>query len=232
MKTVMTIFGAITIASFILTSCGGENQNNQIKSNDATSNTVNADTNVKEELSLKKSTLLNLKGEHKLSSISGFMGANTMMDYFIENGKWIASGSSISGGMREGYDIKLSKDDLKKLQSMKIVVSEDLSLSLFCNDKEYFKTPFNEDGLSYFLEKSPKDYEFGMPKNLESNSTFIDEYLYLYVEDNVKESEINNVDIAQVGADAVVLKYNTKTTEFEMNLFYGDCCENSGYTFK
>ena len=123
MKTVMTIFGAIMIASFILTSCEGENEKNQIKSNDATSNAVNSDTNVKEELSLKKSTLINLKGEHKLSSISGFMGANTMMDYFIENGKWIASGSSISGGMREGYDIKLSKDDLKKLQSMKIVVS-------------------------------------------------------------------------------------------------------------
>ena len=86
--------------------------------------------------------------------------------------------------------------------------------------------------MSYFLEKSPKDYEFGMPINLESNSSFIDEYLYLYVEDNVKESEINNVDIAQVGADAVVLKYNTKSSEFEMILFYGDCCENSGYTFK
>lgn len=232
MKKITLIFGAILVTSFILTSCGSENKNSQTKSNDSTANRVNSDSTDKEELSRKKSTLINLKGEHKLSSISGFMGANTMVDYYIENGKWIASGSSLSGGMREGYDIELSKDDLKKLQSMKIVVSEDLSLSLFCNNKEYFKTPFQEDGLSYFLKKSPKDYESNMSINLKPNSTFIDDYLYLYAKDNVKESEINYVDIVQVAADAIVLKYNTKTNEFEMSLFYGDCCGNSSYTFK
>ncbi len=98
----MTILGAILVASFILTSCGDENKNSQPKSNDSTSNAVNSDSTVKEELSRKKSTLINLIGEHKLSSISGFMGANTMVDYSVENGKWIASGSSNSGGMREG----------------------------------------------------------------------------------------------------------------------------------
>jgi hypothetical protein len=126
----------------------------------------------------------------------------------------------------------LSKDDLNKLLSMKLVVSEDLSLSLFCNNKEFFKTLFQEDGLSYFLKKSPKDYESNISINLKPNSTFIDDYLYLYAKDNVKESEINYVDIVQVAADAIVLKYNTKTNEFEMNLFYGDCCGNSSYIFK
>ncbi|MEX0635929.1 MAG: hypothetical protein WD135_04105 [Ferruginibacter sp.] len=232
MKKITTLFGAILTTSFILTSCGGENKNSQPKSNDSTSNAVNSDSTAKEELSQKKSTLINLIGDHKLSSISGFTGANTMVDYSIDNGKWIASGSSNSGGMREGYDIELSKEDLKKLQSMKIVVSEDLSLSLLCNNKEYFKTPFQEDGLSFFLKKSPKDYESNMSINLKPNSTFIDDYLYLYAKDNVKESEINYVDIVQVAADAIVLKYNTKTNEFEMSLFYGDCCDNSSYTFK
>lgn len=228
----MSIFGAILFTSLILASCEGEIKNSQTKSNDSTSNKVNADSTVKEELSRKKKTLINLIGEHKLSSISGFMGANTMVDYNIENGKWFASGSSLSGGMREGYDIELSKDDLKKLQSMKIVVSEDLSLSLLCNNKEYFKTPFQEEGLSYFLKKSPKDYESNMSIHLKPNSTFIDDYLYLYAKDNVKESEINYVNIVQVAADAIVLKYNTKADEFEMSLFYGDCCDNSSYTFK
>jgi hypothetical protein len=232
MKKAMTIFGAILFTYVILTNYGCENKNNQTKSNDSTSNAVDSTIIIKEEISRKKSTLINLKGEHKLSSIFGFMGANTMVDYSIKNGKWIASGSSISDGTREGYHIELSKDDLKKLQSMKIVVSEDLSLSLVCNNKEYFKTLFQEDGLSYFLKKSPKDYESNMSINLKSNSTFIDDYLYLYAKDNVKESEINYVDIVQVAADAIVLKYNTKTNEFEMNLFYGDCCDYSSYTFK
>ncbi len=232
MKKAMTIFGVILVVSVILISCGDNKKNDQTQSNDSTSKAVNSDSIVKEELSRKKSTLTNLKGEHKLSSISGFMGANTMADYFIENGKWTASESSISGGMREGGDIELSKDDLKKLQSMKIVISEDLSLSLFCNNKEYFKTPYQEDGLSFFLKKSPKDYESHMSINLKSNSTFIDDDLYLYTKDNVKEPEINYVDIVQIAADVVVIKYNTKTNEFEMDLFCGDCCNNSSYTFK
>jgi len=232
MKKIMIIFGVMFIASVILISCGDKNKNSQGKTNDLTSNAVNSEGTGNQELSRKKSTLINLIGEHKLSSISAFMGANTMVDYFIKNGKWIASGSSLSGEMREGYDIALSYDDLKKLQLMKIVVSKDLSLSLSCNNKEYFKTPFQEDGLSYFFKKLPKDYESNVSINLKSNSTFIDEYLYLYARDNIKESEINYIDIVQVAPDVVIIKYNTKDKEFEMNLFYGDCCNNSTYIFK
>ena len=152
------------------------------------------------------------------------MGANTLVDYFIENGKWKASGSSNMGGMREGYDIELLKDDLKKLQTMKIVVSEDLSVSLYCNNKEYFKAPFKEDGFSYSLKH--------MSENLKANSTFIDDYLYFYAKDNFTETELENLDIVGVLADAVVVKYNTKTNEFEMSLFYSACCDNSIYIFK
>ncbi|MFM7769335.1 MAG: hypothetical protein ACKO8Q_02130, partial [Bacteroidota bacterium] len=144
----------------------------------------------------------------------------------------IARGSSNSDGTREPFDMDMSKEDLKKLQSMKIVVSDDLSCSLFCNNNEYFRAPYQENGLSYFLKKSPKEYEWNMPVNLKTSSTFIDDYLYLYVSDNVKESEINYIDIAQVTADAVVIKFNTKTNEFVMDLFYSDCCDNSSYTFK
>jgi hypothetical protein len=228
----MNFYVAILVGSFFLTSCGGKNKNGQAPSNDSISNPLNSEGTVKEELSRKKATLISLIGEHNLYSISGNMGANGMVDYFVENNKWSASGSSNLGGMREGYDIELSKNDLIKLQSMKIVVSEDLTVSLFCNNKEFFKTTFQEDGMSYFLKKSPKDYEFNIPTDLKSNSTFIDEYLYLNAKDNVKRSEIAFVDIAQVDADAMVLKYNTKTNEFELNLFCGVCSGNSSYIFK
>ena len=157
MKKLMPIFVLPIFVSATLTSCGGRNNTKvpQIKSNDSASMSLNSEKIVEKELSQKKSTLIKLKGEHKLSSISGFMGVNTMLDYYIENGKWIASGSSNSGGMREGYDIELSKEDLKKLQSMKIFVSDDLSISLICDNKEYFKSPFQEDEMNYLLKKTP-----------------------------------------------------------------------------
>ena len=164
-----------------------------------------SNSTVKEELSRKKSTLINLIGEHKLSLISGVMGANTQVDYYIENGKWIASGSSDMSGMRESYDIELSK--------------------------EYFKTPFKEYGLSFFLQKSPKDY-FPIVDNLKPNSTFIDNYLYFYAKDFGTSLPLTYVDIVKVYADVVVIRYNTKTNEFVMSLFYGDCCDNSSYIFK
>ncbi len=231
MKKLSSIFATAILLSAILISC--DNEKNAVnESKDSTEKSEKADDVVKEEISEKKSTLIKLKGDHKLNSISGFMGANTMVDYTIENGKWTASGSSNMGGMREGYDIELTKDDLKKLQTMKIVVSDDLSVSLYYNNKEYFKAPFKEDGFSYSLKKSPKEYSSHMSENLKANSTFIDDYLYFYAKDNFKETELENLDIVGVLADAVVIKYNTKTNEFEMSLFYSACCDNSIYIFK
>lgn len=227
MKTILSV---VYCASLLLTSCG--NSTSETKVGPKKDESADSNFAVEQKMSQKKIDLINLKGEHKLSSISGFMGANTMVDYIIENNKWLASGSSIYEGMREPFEIELSKEDLKKLQSMKIVVSEDLSVSLYCNKKEYFRAPFQEDGLSYFIKKSPKDYSSQMPENLKPNSTYIENSLYLYVKDHVNESEINSVDIAQVAADAVVIKYNTKTKDFEMVLFYGDCCDQSTYVFK
>jgi len=189
------------------------------------------ETTVKEEMSAKKSTLNDLIGEYKLVSIEGFAGANTMMDYFIQKGKWVASGSSISDGMRESYDIDISKAELVSLQTMKIVVAGDLSVTLFCENKAYFKAAFQEDGMTYLLKNTPKDY-INMEESLKKTTVFIDEYLYLYAKDNLIETEISPLDIAGVNADVVVIKYNTKTKQFEMVLFYGDCCDSSSYIFK
>lgn len=184
------------------------------------------------ELSLKKRTLTNLTGEYKLNSIVGATGANTMLDYFVEKGRWTASGSSINDGMREAYDIELSKNDRLKLQTMKIVVGEDLSVALHCNNIAYFNAPFQEEGMTYILRNSPKEYSSYMSESLKKTTTFLEDYLYLYAKDQINESEIRNVDIAEIGADALVIKYNTKTKEFEVVLFYGDCCDNVIYTFK
>jgi hypothetical protein len=133
--------------------------------------------------------------------------------------------------MREGYDIELTNEDVVKLETMALLISEDLTLTLLCNGKEYFKTPFKEDGMSYFLKKSPKDFISQVPENLNPNTTFIEEYLYLYAKDEIDESEMMNLDIAQIFADAVIITYDTKKKVFEMSLFEAKCCNASTYTF-
>ena len=196
------------------------------------SNTESAMQNGKNSSSSKKDLLTSLIGEHSLQSISGFMGANTMMDYTQSNGKWTASGSMLSNGMREPYNIDLSKTDLQKLNSMKIIVTSDLSVEFSCNGKIYFTAPSNESRMEYSLKKSPKDYGTSMPENLQPNSTFVDGDLYLFAKDNTSSSEMESVDIAGVGADVAVLKYNVKSNAFELDLFVGDGGGNSEYTFK
>jgi hypothetical protein len=226
MKNQKNLLWALLVGSFILVSCETSN------SKEATSSKPDSEgTTESEPMSEKKELLSSLIGEHPLQSISGFMGANTMVDYIKENGKWSASGSSLSAGMREPFDINLSQAYLKSLNSMKIKVGDDLSVSLLCNGKEYFKTPFIENGLGYYLKKSPKDYSSGMSEKLTPESTFLDESLYLYAKDFISENEMNKINVAEVMADAVVITYNTKSKQFEMNLFLGECCDNATYVF-
>jgi hypothetical protein len=231
MKKLMSILGAVVLASFIITSCGSnEAIKKEVKSKDTKE--VEVKKIEAEPISKKKEVLTNLIGEHNLNSISGASGANAMFDFGLENGKWTGSESANSGGMREAYDIEITKQDLQKLKSMKIIVDKDLKVSFSCNGKMYFVSPFKEDGMSYFLKASPKDFSFSLPENLKAETTFLDEYLYLYAKDKIAETDLEFLQFVGILADSAVLKYNTKTKEFELTIFYGECCDNATYIFK
>lgn len=228
MKTLIS--GTLVFLFFVLLSCGGDNS---VQLNNSSS--VPPDTQYvvsTEKMRRKEALMRKLTGEHILKSISGSIGANTMVDYVLENGKWLATGSSISGGMRESYGIDLSDEEMKKLKSMKIIVDDDLSVSITMNGKAYFTAPYIEEGIAYSLKKSPGEYSSYMSDKLLPSSTFLDDYLYFLVKDNISENEIGPLDITGVNADALVIKYNIKSNQFEVNLFYGDCCDNSTYIFK
>lgn len=84
------------------------------------------------------------------------------------------------------------------------------------------------------MKKAPKDYiqEHYIPKKLKASSIFLNDYLFLYAEDFISQDEIGAIDIAQVGANVAVLMYNMKIKQFELCLFYGECCDESVYIFK
>ncbi len=231
MKKSIIIYGTMILSSLIISSCGS---NETIKKEEKPKEAKKVEVKKveAEPISKKKEVLTNLIGEYKLNSISGSMGMNGMFDFFQENGKWTASGSANSGGMREGYDIEIAKEDLQKLKSMKIIVDKDLKVSFSCNGKMYFVSPFKEDGMNYLLKGSPKDYSSSLSEKLKAESTFLDDYLYLYAKDKIAETDLEFVQFVGIIADAVVLKYNVKTKEFELILFYGACCDNAIFVFK
>ncbi len=185
-----------------------------------------------EEMNEKQRILEKLVGEHKLISVSGVSGANSMIDFYKEKGKWKISASSNSGGVREGYDPEISREDRAKLETMKIVVAPDLTLTLQCDNKTYFTVPFKKDGMAYFLKKNPKDFILNIPKDLKPSTTVLNNELYLLAKDECTDAEVSYLNLAQVMVDAVLITYNLETKEFNVNLFYGDCCDNSTYTFQ
>ncbi len=180
-----------------------------------------------------KQTLLKAAiGAHALQSIYGSMGANTMFDFVLENGKWSASGSAISNATREAYDIDLSEDALQKLESMKMEVAEDLSVTFSCEEESIYSAPFKEKGMSYFLQKAPGDFIGSIPKELNDTTTISGDYLYLYAKDQIAEADMQVFDFIGIVCDAVLLRYNCRTKEFELTVFYADCCENATLVFK
>jgi hypothetical protein len=223
MKKITAIFGVFILLFCLNISCQSSSNNTE----------ANKTEEVKSEAqdSEKKKLLKELRGEHTLVSISAFIGANTMADYVLDNGKWSASGSSNQGGMREGAEIKLNKKELSLLSSMKIIVSDDLTVKFTCEGKDYISTSFKEDGMEYLLKKAPKEYSSHMSEKLNSSSTSLEGYTYLYANDKFENSSLESVDIAGVMANAAVLKINEKTKKFELVLFYNDCCDNAIYTF-
>lgn len=112
-----------------------------------------------------KEILSKLVGEHYLESISGFAGANALYDYEKKNGKWTASGSSINAGTREGYKITISAQDLSRLNTMKLVLNQDLSLQLYVGNKLIITAPFSDNDVDnkaiILLERQLKESELG-----------------------------------------------------------------------
>lgn len=171
--------------------------------------------------SLKRKTLTSLVGTHHLKSISASAGANTLLDFYKENGKWIADGSSIHEGTREGFDIELIQDDYDKLASYTITVQADLTVVIACKNKPYFTIPFNDNGMLFDLNTA-NDYLM-LPPNLSETTTFQADKLFLFATDKITEAVSSELTVNEMYiGNAAYLFYDNKEKTFELFFFNGD----------
>ena len=180
----------------------------------------------------KKAILDRAKGLHSLGSISAFYGANTFYDYTIIDGVWSAEGSSISGAKRTPFDIDLGAEELAILNSLAVLVKEDMSIDVLCKNDVFFNVPFEDAGNNFKLSRENEDYIMGVPNGLSPKNNIIDDKLYLTVKDEVPYSEINEIDLVIDISDSYSLLYNTQNDTFELTLFLADCCANATYYFE
>ncbi len=230
MKKELIYLVLIMSIAFAFISCDG---NSTKEKKEPVTEEIIEDENIdieKDQYISKRAATTDLIGEYNLQYITGAMGANTLLDYYIEDNEWIAEGSSTTAGVREGFELDLSDDLLARLNSMKINVNEDLSISLNCIDQTIFSAPFNNDGMDYKLTNSPEDMIM-MPEGITSETTFKEDYLYFYAENELAENIISVIDILDIWGDVAVIRYDIKKEQFELMFFYGDCCASSTYHF-
>jgi hypothetical protein len=115
---------------------------------------------------------------------------------------------------------------------LQISVQKDLSVDVMVNDTSIISIPFNPGGMRIELSQKPEAYIMGVPDSLGPYTTLINDVLYLATKDEVKENILAPIDLVIGIADAYTLAYNVLENQFELTLFYADCCDNAIYLFK
>jgi len=179
----------------------------------------------------KGKLLMSCIGNYQLTAIEASVGANGMFDYIKEDGVWNATGSAISDGMRESYTINLDKKSIAELNGLTIEIDNNLNVRVFLNEESLIEIPYDEFQLRFELKNNGKDY-IPLPEKLEKSTTFSGFYLYLMASDRITNRNMKKLDLLDLNADVALLRYNQKEVQFELNLFQGECCDNSLYIFK
>lgn len=183
----------------------------------------------------KKSVLQHTIGTYYLSSIQGWWGASTMFDSTKDtNGAWSSHVSALSAGMREGWDVTHSAEDIKLLNSMNIQVDTDLTVRFFAGGKLLLEVPFNETGMKYSIDLGRDDpYRYLSSEKLSSSTTFIDDKLYLTATDDTDYSDtIPASDYIMANKGPVSLTYFPLNDSFSLSIGYGSDSNILSFTRK
>ncbi len=181
----------------------------------------------------KSDVLSNAMGQYYLSDISGNVGANTMFDTYLEKGKWISESSSNIGGQREGGDVGLNQKDRDLLDNMHIVVDDKMGVHFNAGLIELFHSPFKPNGMDYRVKETDKTKMNEKLAAISADSIRVGEGYILVADDKVSFKEILNAghfDI--VTEDNMILTYFPGRNTFELEIFWGECCDSNVLTFK
>jgi hypothetical protein len=178
----------------------------------------------------KRELLGDAKGEYYLATISGFYGANSMADIWRENGKWIANGSSISAGMREGYSFDLTKNDKRILSSFKILVDDDLAVNIISEKVVIAKFPYSEQSIFRVKNISREEDSINRIYKYAEYGNFQDNNLHIATSDEFNFSEYIAFESTPIDpVHALVVDYSSEG--FRVEILDKVCCGGTTLTF-
>jgi len=102
----------------------------------------------------KREILTQAVGTYALNRVSGEGGANAMWDSWRDRGGWESNVSSIDQAQREASDVTLTREDLRRLNSMNVTVDTTLTTRLTVDGKVLLSVPYREAGMQYEIALS------------------------------------------------------------------------------
>ncbi len=188
------------------------------------SNVTYAQTKSKEEV------LKSIVGQYELNDISAITGDNLVVDYFKLKGLWKQTVAMSLTQKRES--LKIAPADLIKLKTMKIMVNNDLSIKVSCNDFTIATIPFKSDGMILDFNGTYGEDSREELSQLKPGLIFNDGILFLYAKDNLAEAEFQPYNLVEILPSAIIVSYNLKEKEFQMMLCESEGMGLSTHTFK
>lgn len=231
MRNTFLLISSVCLLS--ITACSTSDK----ESSDKKDATEEKDTTATQEEAVAQSAkfklLTSMIGTHQLSSIDGMVGVNAMFNFAGKDGEWKGEGSSNMDGEREGYDIEIGEEQLAKLKTMAIVVSEDLTVTLECQGKTICKIPYTENLTEFKLNDSKEFLEYEViPKELSAEKSVFNSWHYLLVRNDYSKELMNAVNATEsFDADFICIKVSENLKEFQVDLRAGACCDQATYVF-
>ncbi|MFM9967269.1 MAG: hypothetical protein ACKVQK_02520 [Burkholderiales bacterium] len=184
----------------------------------------------------KREILEDFRGEYLLVSMGGLSGANTLLDIYKRNGAWKASGSAISGGMRSGFSLDLNGRAKKILSTLKLVVDEELAVSIYSEDRRVAKFPYQENGGFKIknIQRQGNDLLQGDRFQIFERSeygNFHEGRLLLTTSDEFNFSELINFGVFAVEEEHAVA-VDFVLGGFDVRILNANCCDNVGLRFE
>lgn len=169
-----------------------------------------------------------------LDNAEGFYGANTMTGVSKdEKGRWSAGGSSISAGMREGYESKLTKEELVILNSIRVMVTDSLEIVIRIGTQTILRIPYTD--MPYFALETITPETDGIGRIHE----FKTQPALTISSVNIATTDIGGFDDAfTIDAlpydrpSAAHIEYIIPGDLFRVKLVSADCCAYLELTFK
>lgn len=180
----------------------------------------------------KREILTHAIGTYVLDRISGSGGANNMWDSWRVKGQWKSVTADVVAARPDPSDVKLTHEDVRRLNSMTVTVDASLTTRLSVGDKVLLTIPYRDAGLVYDISQPHDRVVEDELKPLSPDTTVHDERLFLLARDKIDfVPAMSGSFLSDDNFDIATVSYAIVDQNFEVRLWDGGCCAVTAFTF-